>query len=1260
MAVSLSWTPSQRQAIEARGQNLLVNAGAGAGKTAVLVERVLRLVTDPDRPVSIENMLIVTFTRAAAGEMRHRLAEKLREALTAALDGDASADRVRLLQGQITVLPRAPISTLDSFCLRVLRDSSEAVGLPPDFDLMDEEEAALVRSEMIDEALEEVLNDREQGPALVQVLEQISPAMGLTLVADTVRRLHQFLDSLADPQDFVRGALEELEEASDSSRPLDETALGRRVRRAVVEPVAEAVAACDRLLAACPSSSLTLGWTKRYREELAERRAALQEFLANAPAGALLPDFGALLKAPRRAGLGKNPGMGDVELHAQGARLKEQLEHLAERLGKWGTQTSLEGLRAEAASTLPFARLFLQRLGLDTIERLLEHHLALRRLTFAQVQRLTLRMLLDDAGAPTDIARRLQGDYEHVLVDEFQDVNELQARLLRAVARPGGKRGTPDANLFVVGDVKQSIYGFRQADPLQFQGLYATYRDYSPKKAAQPGARIDLPENFRSTPPLLRELNAIFLELFSPRIGQVLYDEHHAFVPGRSEPEAVTAPCLNVHILEGEESDEEDAEVLDADEREAAAVARLIAESGFAPGETAVLVRSGRGYATKLVEAFQRAGLPFHTQESIGFLAQQEVMDVLALLRTIDNPYREVELIGCLRGPAAEWNEDEVAMLRLRDRGGRLFDNLRAAADDEQDPIRGKAAAFLMRLAAWQHAVRRESMGVFFGRLYEELLLRERVATLPHGDQRTHNLEYLHRRAVQFDSFRRKGLAQFLGFLDDLMERGEDLGTPAAVAANADVVRIMTMHKSKGLQFPLVVLPFLSKRFNLADARAQVLWDARAGFGVGYLPGRRYGSSRLSVTREMLVDTIEDRSRSEEMRLLYVAMTRAKERLVLTGTMKKSAEKVEKVILETGLGRDDAVARSQSFLAWVLMGLAARPEMGELAASGLATNRAGTWAVHLEPAPTIVPTAIDDRADRDAVARLEAMLPELGRTFERVARLDDLAAPVAVRAKVSATEAKRAFEALHSPDNPPAAPRGRTRRRTKDLPDWWPTALTPEQESGGAHRGTLTHRLCALVDLEALAAGATVAEELERLVARRFFSEADAARIPISDVQRFFALPGLGARVLAARATARREVPFTIRLSPTELGEPTVADAGWIVFQGMVDLLFEEPDPDAGGRRLVLVDFKTDRWDGTTTGMESLERAYTPQIGLYRLGIERALGRPVEEAWLHFLSGNVSLHVTEGGRPEDWRPWLAAACLLPSADGANADPQGRR
>jgi ATP-dependent helicase/nuclease subunit A len=552
-------------------------------------------------------------------------------------------------------------------------------------------------------------------------------------------------------------------------------------------------------------------------------------------------------------------------------------------------------------------------------------------------------------------------------------------------------------------------------------------------------------------------------------------------------------------------------------------------------------------------------------------------------------------------------------------------------------------------------------MGVFFGRLYEELLLRERVATLPNGDQRVHNLEYLHRRAVQFDSFRRKGLAQFLGFLDDLMERGEDLGTPAAVAADADVVRIMTMHKSKGLQFPLVVLPFLAKRFNLADARAQVLWDARAGFGVGYLPGRRYGNSRLSVTREMLVDTIEDRSRSEEMRLLYVAMTRAKERLVLTGTMKKSGEKVEALLSGTALGHQETVARSQSFLAWVLLGLAGRAEMRDLPERGKATNKAGTWAVHLHPAPVAPAPTVNEQAERDVAARLDAVLSELRGTLERVARLERLTAPVAIRAKVSATEAKRAFEALHSPDNPPAAPRGRFRQRaTEELPDWWPAALAPEQRTSGAHRGTLTHRLCALVDLEALAGGATVAQELERLVARGLFIPADAARIPVADVQRFFASPGLGARVLTARATARREVPFTIRLSPAELGEESVDDTGWIVFQGMVDLLFEEPDPETGGRRLVLVDFKTDHWDGTTTGMETLERAYTPQIGLYRLGIERALGRRVEEAWLHFLSGNVSLHVTEGGRPEDWRPWLAAACLLPAADGANADPQGRR
>lgn len=409
---------------------------------------------------------------------------------------------------------------------------------------------------------------------------------------------------------------------------------------------------------------------------------------------------------------------------------------------------------------------------------------------------------------------QLRRELDEVLVDEFQDVNGLQSRLLHAVSRPGGDGGA--GNLFVVGDVKQSIYRFRQADPRQFLELFDAYADYQPGRKDPRGARISLSENFRSRPVLLDELNRLFAALFTRKLGEVDYDAHQAFAPGRKEEDfSWQGPAVGVHLLEltGEADDavpsSPDAlsapeEEMERDEREADYVARYLLANPDARRDCAILLQTSKGYATKMIEALRRHGIPHFTRESIGFLEQQEVLDVLALLRTIHNPFDEVALVGALRGPAGGWTEDDLARLRLQDRRGALFENLKLLAT-ESGPTASRAEHFIALLREWQAAARREGMGALFGRIYRDLSLREKVATLPNGTQRVANLLYLMDRGVQFDSFRRKGIGQFLRFVQDLLDRDEDLGQPPSPVGTEEAVQVMTIHKSKGLQFATVI-----------------------------------------------------------------------------------------------------------------------------------------------------------------------------------------------------------------------------------------------------------------------------------------------------------------------------------------------------------------------------------------------------------------------------------------------------------------------
>ncbi len=1255
-----NWTLAQQNAIDARDQNVLVSAGAGAGKTATLVERVYRLITDPRDPVSLESMLIVTFTRAAAAEMRERLGEQLRHALNEAFDSNAPEETIRRLRSQLILLPRAPISTLHSFCMQLLREHAEKVNLPPDFDLMAEEEAYLQRGEWIDDAIEACVEEPECGEILREILEQLPPAFGTEAVATIVRRLHHFLEAMPDPKGYTTRVLEDYRRAGDASVPWSECMFGREIVSAIKEPLERTRQALDVFFRTAPNRGFKANWTQKYWDRARQIDQSIEAFLESLDDDIPLPDFKEFLKLESRRSLGKTPDPTDAALSEAGQLLKPPMDAARDELGKLVSEPSVRAMRHQVAACASFVELLLGKLGNDLCDEILTRHIEQRRLTFAHLERLALKLLTDS----NEASRLLRERFEHVLVDEFQDVNALQAQLLRAIARPGTEENASPGNLFVVGDVKQSIYGFRQADPRQFQELYARYHPYGAGKSAQPGARISLRENFRTAPALLRELNRFFAALFTRELGGIEYDTAHQFIPGRQEF-FFNSPRLEFHLIEqqfdwspapgdGDDSDGDgDADVLsEANEREAQYVAERIRDLNVPWGDVAVLLRSASGTATKLIEAFQRVGIPYHTEESIGFLTQQEVRDVLALLRVIDNPYQEVALVGCLRGPVGQWTENDLVHLRLVNREGLLFDNLKHAAQANGHLLEFKTQKFLERLRHWQHASQRESMEILFARLYDEMHWRERAAVLPNGDQRVANLLYLQERGVQFDSFRRKGLTRFLRFIDDLIERGEDLGQPAAAPPNANVVRVMTMHKSKGLQFPIVIVPFMGRSFNMKDSMAPVLWDAERWVGTQFTPGGKYGDGQTSVARQLLVEPIRTKSRSEELRLLYVAMTRAEERLLLFGSERNALNRLQEIQALTELPNERRlhINSANSPLDWALLALSEQGEFRSFGQENPIVSTGGDRVVfHLveetgtESVLRPQESPSDDAAFRE---RLQSAVPEFNQAVEHIAHLANRQIEPPLRAKVSATEAKRVYESLHSEENPPARPAvAYIKKSEKAEPEWWPASLTeqPKTRSGGRRVGTLTHRLCALLDLEAVKNGILSSEQLDRLTHDGFFTEDEAAMISTKDIDNFFRDPELGQRVVRAHATAQREIPFTVRLDAGEL-EPnySVPNEG-LLFQGVVDLMFREPTRNGTGEQIILVDFKTDYWDGTSEHFFALEEAYRSQMILYRVGMERALGTPVAETWLYFLRASQPIKVNSPTDEEEWLRYLRDA-----------------
>jgi len=1247
-------TASQQQAIDARGGNILVNAGAGAGKTATLTRRVIGRLLDPESPVSLEQMLIVTFTRAAASEMRERISKALREQQETAIE-DGNDEQLRHIDSELQSLPRARISTLHSYCSTLLQEFGDRVGVPPDFDMMDEDEALLLHHGRMREEMELIASDGTDASLLRDLLGQSSPVSGIDMLEKNAMRLQRFLESLDDPDAFVDGVIADCDMA-ESGAPFQETRWYQLLSGQMLEQASEILGEIDDYIAMTRGLALAAKGPISVRDVLKQVGDTLRSIEEEEDLDAFMELLSEGSLMPRRTPPGKNAGSDDLEAHEFSGELKKRIDEIVKKSHSLRKLGSVDGIAANIRRSAPFIRFMVTRLGRDMNRKLLEEHLSMRRLRFSDLERLALRILENPDGSPTEAALEVRSRTEEILVDEFQDVNGLQARLLKAIARPGDRKA--GGNLFIVGDLKQSIYGFRQADPRKFKELYDQYKPWNPDGIGIPGARINLLNNYRTAPELLHLLNGFFERLFSDRIGQVEFDESHRFVPGLSD-DLIESPRVEVLLVEKggvEEEDQDESEeepddetlLLEGMEEEARAVAEQVLrlqDEGVRPGEIAILTRTGGGAASKLAQVFQHAGISFHTEAATGFLKQQEVLDFTALLRVLDNPCEDVALVGVLRGPVAEWTEDDLLTLRLFNKRAPLIDNLNAVRRDPDHELFEKARAACEHLERWRHASRRRPMGELFTQILEETDWCARVATLRNGDMRVGNLQYLVERGVQFDSFQRKGLNEFLLFLQRLEENGQDLGTPPAVPPTLDVVRLMTIHKSKGLEFRVVIIPYLGSRFHMGDIKEPTIWDREVGVACKYLSDPVPSEDGLSAANELLKGRIKERLLSEELRLLYVAMTRAKERLVLIGSRARNqkgegfqerlANMAERELTAGSDWRHREVRRASSLLDWVLLGFLDQRGMGKPAdPSGareslrmhiVAASSAGMELGTSQPAPGNHRTK--------ALADLEAGKPLIMEMIDRVNELSRGAIAPRIKVKVTATEAKRAWrERLDVDDSTPIRWRKEHRATADDVPEWWPSSLKPSGVSGGRHRGTINHRFMENLDFDAISGGATLEDEADRMVKSGILESAEIGELLFGRIRDIVELDPLGPELMALRHTIRREVPFRIGIPAEDLLKGHHVPDSIVLLQGVIDLIFEDTDGN-----LVIIDWKTDYWDGTPEHLEELRESYRPQLLLYMAGLKRATGREVSKAWLVFLQAGQPMEVMGD---EDSGLWL--------------------
>ncbi len=1287
--MSPRWTEEQRQAIEHRGTNLLLSAAAGAGKTAVLVERVVRLVTDPARPVSLERLLVVTFTDAAAAEMKDRIRAALTERL-AADPGD------NWLRRQVALINRAPISTMHAFCLRLLRGNFHRLGLDPAFRVLDEQEGELLRREVLDGLFE---REYEAGAEdFTGLVDRYGGSRGDEGLRELVLRAYDFSRAVSMPETWLARVAEAAVPAPGAR--LGELSWGR----AVLDEAALALDEAAAHLRAASEVAARPDGPAAYGEQLGRELAAVMELgreVRSSDWGRAVTSFTAF---PGFRSLPPTRVQGPAAaLRDQAKEARDAAKGIVAKLGTAYFARTEDELLAEAGAVAPWVRA-LVRLVNAFAEAYWQAKNGRAQLDFSDLEHLALGLLYEDGDRPSDLARELQARYDEVLVDEYQDINGVQEAILGLVSRQWGA-GQP--NLFMVGDVKQSIYRFRLADPGIFLGKYREYvRD--PEEAATAGGRlIDLLANFRSAGPVIGAVNAVFRRILTARVGEVDYDEKAELVGQADFASHPTPPAaVEVHLIEregrdgdadeGAEDEAGDDEVaeLEALEKEAIVVAERIkamvgghagAEGEFCvrdrgPGsyrparfrDIVIILRATRDRANKFMEVLARYDIPAYAQLGTGYFEATEVETMLALLRVIDNPRQDIPLFAVLRSPIGGFSEDDLARVRLADRRGEYHDALtRAATAVVPDDLRRRCVEFLARLEEWRSWARRGGLADLVWRLYRETGYLDFVGGLPGGPQRRANLLALHGRAGQFDRFAVHGLSRFLRFIDRLRETEGDLGPARAVGEDEDVVRIISAHGSKGLEFPVVFLADLGHRFNLKDLTADWLFHRELGLAPYFVdPEARLAYPTLAwraVKGRRRLETL-----AEEMRLLYVAMTRARERLVLVGSAKKLpaachdwAAGAEAAGTMGGPGRtgplpDHVLAGAKCWLDWLGPVISGHPDGQELAALGsdgdgareiaaaaapgltaagqTAPGAASTprpdgshWAVKLyglPGAPDVAATAPSARGGLpwSELAALRPLPPDLdpaGDDAEIVRRLDwAYPEPVSsgLPAKFSASEARLSgpgrpgagLDETSLADEEEAAEVGPSFGRPGKL--WRRPAFAAESggELTGAERGSAIHLVMQHLDLSAELDEADLRRQLDGMIAALMLTEREAAGVDLPALARFWR-SDLGLRLRAEREWVRREVAFTMALPAREVTGAPVDDR--VVVQGIIDCLLEEDDGD------VVIDYKTDRVDAAQ--VPETAEGYRAQVALYRRAVEAIRGRPVRRTLLVFLHAGV-------------------------------------
>ena len=1237
------WTKEQSEAIYTRRCNLLVAAAAGSGKTAVLVERIIQIITNEKNPVDIDKLLVVTFTSAAAAEMRERIANAISKKLEDTPDS-------KNLQKQLTLLSRANITTMHSFCLEVIKNYFYTIDLDPSFRIADDTECTLMKNEIIEELFEELYeNDDDNFKTLV---EAYSGSRDDEKLKEMILRLYSFSMSGPWPEVWLNEKAEEFNIETVSE--LDKTEWINVLRSNLAVELNGFINMMNKAIEIIKETDGLEPYLETFTTELS--------YLDNAY-DSLNGGLEEMYKAFKLISFGRIPVVRKNKVSDENAQatvkgirdsIKKKLAKLIEDSFTFTPEEALEGIRRVypcmktlANITLEFAERFTQRKREKNL------------LDFNDLEHLCLKILIykDEEGnvIPSQVAEHFRTEFDEVLVDEYQDSNNVQETIIDLVSR----KNLDEPNVFMVGDVKQSIYRFRQAKPELFLDKYNRY-------PMEPGGRdrkIQLYKNFRSREEVISGSNYIFKMVMSTIVGELEYTDDEALNLGASykeniDEDTIVGGEIELHILDksgiakveevdvieeredGEKVEEE--EDVDAIALEAKIISKRIKELFLEKdGKTfkvfdkdtneyrnikykdiVILLRATKNWSEIFLEELGNEGIPVYADTGSGYFESIEIRTIMSLLKIIDNPLQDVPMIAVLRSPIVGFTAEELSDLRLLNKDLYFYEIIKEVSEgniEANKELKEKCTSIIDNINVWREKSVYTPIDEFIWYLYMDTAYYGYVGAMPNGKLRQANLKILFQRAKQFESTSFKGLFNFINFINKLRKSSGDMGSAKVLGENEDVVRIMSIHKSKGLEFPVVFCAGTGKQFNLMDLNSSILYHEELGFGPDYVDLEKR-NAYTTLAKEAIKKRIRLETLSEEMRILYVAFTRAKEKLIITGATRDLERSIKNWISSASLDENiilpSEVLKGKSYLDWIALAMCKHADgeiLRELAGAtrDLVNFDSSKWMIKFWNKDLLITNSnvevIEEESEINLIEEAENIKSIDKEIERRLGYKYKFKEGAVLPSNVSVSDLKKSdFEYDDVA----------TLEIFKEKPLIKPKFLQEEKGLSAAERGTIMHYVMQKLNLTRVNSIGEIKAQIEEMVLDKSLTEQEASTIWFKKIYKFYTSE-LGKRVLKAfndNNLVRREFPFFTEISSLQLDtelDRSVYENEKIRLQGIIDLFFQE------GEDIVLVDYKTDYVEEGKED-EIIER-YRTQLDYYKGALEKVTGKKVKESYLYLF-----------------------------------------